>query len=66
VRKLLALIDSTNTWIGKVVCILSLVVAFIICYEIFVRQVLAPSIRERIFLTVVSSIEWESRPHMPS
>ena len=40
VRKLLALIDSTNTWIGKVVCILSLVVAFIISYEIFVRQVL--------------------------
>ena len=39
-RKLLALFDSTNTWIGKVVCILSLVVAFIISYEIFVRQVL--------------------------
>jgi len=40
VRKLLALIDLTNTWIGKAVSILSLVVAFIIAYEIFVRQVL--------------------------
>jgi len=39
-RKLLALIDLTNTWIGKAVSILSLVVAFIIAYEIFVRQVL--------------------------
>jgi len=40
VRKLLALIDLTNTWIGKAVSILALVVAFIIGYEIFVRQVL--------------------------
>jgi TRAP-type mannitol/chloroaromatic compound transport system permease small subunit len=40
VRKLLALIDLTNIWIGKTVSILALVVAFIICYEIFVRQVL--------------------------
>ena len=40
VRKILSLIDGASTWIGKVVCILSLVVAFIICYEIFVRQVL--------------------------
>jgi TRAP-type mannitol/chloroaromatic compound transport system permease small subunit len=40
VRKLLALIDLTNTWIGKAVSILALVVAFIIAYEIFVRQVL--------------------------
>ena len=32
-RKLLALIDLTNTWIGKVVGFLSLVVAFIISYE---------------------------------
>ena len=39
-RKLLALIDLTNTWIGKAVSILALVVAFIIGYEIFVRQVL--------------------------
>jgi TRAP-type mannitol/chloroaromatic compound transport system permease small subunit len=37
---LLAFIDSTNTWIGKAVSILALVVAFIIGYEIFVRQVL--------------------------
>ena len=40
VRKLLALIDSTNTWIGKVTSILSLVVAFIIFYEIIVREFL--------------------------
>jgi len=40
VRKLLALIDLTNTWIGKAVSLLALVVAFIIAYEIFVRQVL--------------------------
>jgi len=40
VRKLLALIDLTNTWIGKAVSLLALVVAFIIGYEIFVRQVL--------------------------
>jgi len=40
VRKLLALIDLTNIWIGKAVSILALVVAFIIAYEIFVRQVL--------------------------
>jgi TRAP-type mannitol/chloroaromatic compound transport system permease small subunit len=40
VRKLLALIDLTNTWIGKAVSLLSLAVAFIIAYEIFVRQVL--------------------------
>lgn len=39
-RKLLALIDLTNTWIGKAVSLLALVVAFIIGYEIFVRQVL--------------------------
>ncbi len=37
-RKVLALIDSTNTWIGKVVSILSLAVAFIITYEIVMRQ----------------------------
>jgi TRAP-type mannitol/chloroaromatic compound transport system permease small subunit len=40
VRKLLALIDSTNTWIGKVTSILSMVVAFVIFYEIIVREVL--------------------------
>jgi TRAP-type mannitol/chloroaromatic compound transport system permease small subunit len=38
VRKILALIDGTNTWIGKVTSILSLVVAFIIFYEIIVRE----------------------------
>ncbi len=38
VRRVLALIDGTNTWIGKVVSILSLVVAFIITYEIIVRE----------------------------
>ncbi len=40
-RKALALIDATNAWIGKVVSILSLVVAFIIAYEIVVREFLA-------------------------
>jgi len=40
VRKILALIDSTNTWIGKVTSVLSLGVAFIITYEIFMREVL--------------------------
>jgi TRAP-type mannitol/chloroaromatic compound transport system permease small subunit len=40
VRKILALIDETNTWIGKVTSILSLVVAFFIFYEIFMREVL--------------------------
>lgn len=39
VRKVLALIDATNTRIGKGVSILSLVVAFIIAYEIIMRQV---------------------------
>ena len=39
-RKLLELIDSTNTWIGKVTSILSIVVAFIIFYEIIVREFL--------------------------
>ena len=39
-RKLLVLIDSTNTWIGKVTSILSIVVAFIIFYEIIVREFL--------------------------
>lgn len=37
-RKALALIDATNTWIGKAVSILSLLVAFIITYEIIMRQ----------------------------
>jgi TRAP-type mannitol/chloroaromatic compound transport system permease small subunit len=40
VKKILSLIDGTNTWIGKVVSILSLGVAFIITYEIFMREVL--------------------------
>ncbi len=38
-KKILAVIDGTNTWIGKAVSILSLVVAFIITYEIIMRQV---------------------------
>jgi TRAP-type mannitol/chloroaromatic compound transport system permease small subunit len=41
VKTLLKLIDGTNTWIGKVTSILSLAVAFIISYEIFVREFLA-------------------------
>jgi len=40
VKTLLALIDATNAWIGKITSILSLVVAFIIFYEIIVREVL--------------------------
>jgi TRAP-type mannitol/chloroaromatic compound transport system permease small subunit len=40
VRKLLALIDGTSIWIGKAASILSLVVAFIISYEIFMREVM--------------------------
>jgi len=40
VRKILSLIDGTSIWIGKAVSILSLVVAFIIFYEIFMREVL--------------------------
>jgi len=40
VKKILALIDGTSIWIGKVTSMLSLVVAFIICYEIFMREVL--------------------------
>jgi TRAP-type mannitol/chloroaromatic compound transport system permease small subunit len=39
VKKVLALIDAINTRIGKVVSILSLLVAFIITYEIIMRQV---------------------------
>jgi TRAP-type mannitol/chloroaromatic compound transport system permease small subunit len=38
VNRVLALIDATNTWIGKGVSILSLVVAFIITFEIIMRQ----------------------------
>ena len=37
-KKVLAIIDATNTWIGKTVSILSLGVAFIITYEIIMRQ----------------------------
>jgi TRAP-type mannitol/chloroaromatic compound transport system permease small subunit len=40
VKKILALIDGTSIWVGKVTSILSLVVAFIISYEIFMREVL--------------------------
>ena len=38
VRKILTLIDATNIRIGKMVSILSLVVAFIITYEIIMRE----------------------------
>ena len=41
VRKILSLIDGTSIWIGKATSVLSLVVAFIILYEIFMREVLA-------------------------
>jgi TRAP-type mannitol/chloroaromatic compound transport system permease small subunit len=37
-RKILAWIDATNTGVAKTVSILSLVVAFIITYEIIMRQ----------------------------
>jgi len=40
VRKILTLIDGTSTWIGRVTSILSMVVAFIIFYEIVVREIL--------------------------
>jgi len=40
VKKFLALIDGTSIWVGKVTSILSLIVAFIISYEIFMREVL--------------------------
>jgi TRAP-type mannitol/chloroaromatic compound transport system permease small subunit len=39
-RKVLEIIDATNTWIGKVTSVLAIVVAFIIAYEIFMREVL--------------------------
>ena len=39
-KKLLALIDGTNAWIGKVTSILSLVAAFSIFYEIIMREFL--------------------------
>ena len=39
-KKFLALIDGTSIWVGKVTSILSLIVAFIISYEIFMREVL--------------------------
>jgi TRAP-type mannitol/chloroaromatic compound transport system permease small subunit len=39
VKKILTLIDATNTRIGKMVSILSLVVAFIISYEIIMREI---------------------------
>ncbi len=40
VRKILSLIDGTSIWVGKVVSILALLVALIIFYEIFMREVL--------------------------
>jgi TRAP-type mannitol/chloroaromatic compound transport system permease small subunit len=40
VKKFLALIDGTSIWVGKVTSILTLIVAFIISYEIFMREVL--------------------------
>ena len=39
-RKILSLIDGTSTWIGKVTSLLTLAVAFMISYEIFMREVL--------------------------
>ncbi len=39
-RKVLSLIDSTSIWIGKLVSILTLAVAFIVSYEIFMREVM--------------------------
>ena len=39
-KKFLALIDGTSIWVGKVTSILTLIVAFIISYEIFMREVL--------------------------
>ncbi len=39
-KKILALIDGTNSWVGKVTSILTLLVAVSICYEIFMREVL--------------------------
>jgi len=39
VKKVLSLIDATSSRIGKVVSILSLVVAFIIFYEIIMREI---------------------------
>ena len=39
-KKILALIDGTSIWVGKVTSILTLIVAFIISYEIFMREVL--------------------------
>lgn len=38
-RKILALIDSTSTWTGKIVSVLALIVAFVISYEIVAREV---------------------------
>jgi TRAP-type mannitol/chloroaromatic compound transport system permease small subunit len=40
VKKILLLIDGVSIWVGKAVSILTLVVAFIITYEIFMREVL--------------------------
>lgn len=37
-KKLFAIIDATNAWTGRIVSVLSLVVAVIICYEIVVRD----------------------------
>ena len=39
-KKFLALIDGTSIWVGKATSILTLIVAFIISYEIFMREVL--------------------------
>lgn len=40
-RKVLTLIDCTSIWTGKVVSVLSLMVAFIIAYEIVAREFFA-------------------------
>ena len=39
-KKILVLIDGTSIWVGKVTSILTLIVAFIISYEIIMREVL--------------------------
>jgi len=40
VRKILALVDGTSTWIGKTVSILSIFVAVVIALEILMRNIL--------------------------
>ncbi len=40
-RKILALVDGTSTWVGKTVSVLSLVVAVVIALEILMRSVIS-------------------------